>query len=77
MEGAIGLLGVGQGRYSFCQLGDCSNDSECDHVVQGLLDLVVVLDGYLHQTYWTGENAGVSRVGVCTGHVSYCVKGKG
>ena len=43
MEGTIRLVRVCEGRYQFGRLGDWGNDSECDHVIKGLLYLGSVL----------------------------------
>ena len=33
MEGSIGLVGIGQGRYRLGWLGDWGDDTECSHVI--------------------------------------------
>ena len=72
MEGAIQLPGVV--RYSVGQLSAWGDSSESDHLVQGLLSLVTVLDGYLPLGVLDRANGGVSMDHVCTRHVFYGVK---
>ena len=77
MEGAVRLPGVGQGRYPLSQSSYWGNDSEGYHHVQGLLDLVMVLSGYLLLGMLDKENEGVGTDGVSTRCVSLASKERG
>ena len=75
-EGTILLLGICEGRYPFSQLGDCGNDTEGDHVVEGLLYAVSVLNGYLLLGVQDRGNEWVGTDGVSAWHVFYGIKGE-
>ena len=77
MQGTICLPGIGEGRYPLSQLGEWGIVSEGDHLVQGLLDLVMVVNGYLPLGMLDRGNRQVSMDCICAGHVSYGVKGEG
>ena len=65
---------VCDGRYPLGRLGDLGDDSECEHVIDGLLYLVSVLYGHLPSGLLDWGNRRVHPDGVGTRHVACGVK---
>ena len=60
--------------FPFSLSGHRGNDSEVDHLLQGLLDLVMILNGYFPLDIMSGRNNWVDVYGVSTRHISDGIK---
>ena len=70
MEGPSELVGICEGRYPLGRLGDWHDDSECDHVIEGLLYLVSLSYGHFPLGVLDRGNGRVSTEGIGTRHVA-------
>ena len=61
-EGALWCLGICKGLYPFSWSDYWGNDSEVDHLLQGFLNLVVMLNGYLNWVYWMWGTFGLVHI---------------
>ena len=56
-------------------MGNRHSDSLCNHVIKHILDLFLVLCGYLALGMLNRDNVCICPDGVGPGHIANCVKG--
>ena len=74
MKRTIRLVGICEGRHPLSRPGDRCYHSFGDHVIEGVVNLFLVLYGCLPPSVLDWGYVRVSPDGLGTGHVAGCIK---